>query len=56
MKVVAGDPNLLEVVLAAHPVGCLPYFLDSGKQQADQHADDGDHDQQLDQREAGADS
>src|SRR5205823_6186666 len=40
------------VVLALGPVGGLADLLDGRQQQADQHADDGDDDQQLDQREA----
>src|SRR5262249_41343155 len=48
---VYGQADLPQVRLALGPVGRLSDFLDSGQQQADQHADDGDDDQQLDQRE-----
>ena len=50
--VVDGQADLLEVVRALHPVGGLADLLDRGQQQADQDGDDGDHHQQLDQREA----
>jgi hypothetical protein len=43
--------NLLEVVDALHPSGCLARRLDGGQEQGDQNADDGDDDQQLDERE-----
>ena len=50
--VVAGEAKLLEVVAALHPRGGLADLLDRGQQQADEDGDDGDHHQQLDQREA----
>jgi len=37
--------ELLEVVLALGAVGGLAHLLHGGQQQADQHRDDGDHDQ-----------
>src|SRR5262249_41460617 len=40
------------IVLTAEPGGRLSYFLDRGEQEADQDGDDGDHHQQLDQRES----
>jgi hypothetical protein len=45
------EAQLPEVVLAFHAVGGLAYFLHGGDQQADEDGDDGDHHQQLDQRE-----
>ena len=50
----AGEPDLLEVVLALRPGGRLADLLDGGQQQADQDGDDRDHHQQLDQREGAA--
>jgi hypothetical protein len=44
--------DLSEVVLALGACGGLADFLHGGQQQADQDGDDGDHHQQLDQREA----
>src|SRR5205807_4940018 len=49
--VVEGQPDLLKVVLATHAGGRLADLLHGGQQQADQNGDDGDHHQQLDQRE-----
>ena len=43
--------NLPQVVLALGPVGRLADFLYGRKQHADQDADDGDDDEQLNQRE-----
>jgi len=51
VEIVGGQADLVEVVLAAHAVGGLADLLDGGQQQADQDGDDGDHHQQLDQRE-----
>src|SRR5262249_53109810 len=51
--VLGGEAELLEVVLAAHAVGGLADLLHRGQKQADQDRDDGNHHQQLDQREAG---
>jgi hypothetical protein len=45
--------ELLEVVAALTAAGGLAGRLDRRQQQGDQHPDDGDHHQQLDQREAG---
>jgi hypothetical protein len=50
--VVTGQGELLEVVLGLRPQGRLAHFLHGGQEQADEHGDDGDHHQQLDQREA----
>src|SRR5262249_40818562 len=44
--------DLLEVVAAHGAVGRFPYLLDGRQQQAEEQGDDGDHHQQLDQREA----
>jgi len=48
---VTGQAELLEVVGALHACGGLSDLLDGGQQQADEDGDDGDHHQQLDQRE-----
>src|SRR5205823_7399357 len=49
--VVQGKTNLLEVVRALGPVRRLADFLHRRQEQADEDGDDGDHHQQLDQRE-----
>jgi hypothetical protein len=49
---VQGQAELLEVVLALGAGGGLAHLLHGGQEQADQHREDGDHHQQLDQREA----
>ena len=46
------QPQLLQVVDALRASGGLARRLDGGQEQRDQDGDDGDHDQQLDQREA----
>src|SRR5262249_17407591 len=52
MVAVHGQPELLQVVGALN-AGCRrAHLLDGGYEQADEHGDDGDHHQQLDQREA----
>ena len=51
VEVVMGQADLLQVVGAADAGGGLADLLDGRQQQADQHRDDGDHHQQLDQRE-----
>jgi len=43
-----------EVVGACVSPSCLAGALDGGQQQAHQRADDGDHDEQFDKREAAA--
>src|SRR5262249_10205602 len=52
--VVQRQGELLEVVGALHPRRRLADLLEGGEQQADEDSDDGDHYQQLDQREGGA--
>jgi hypothetical protein len=47
-----GDSDLLEVVLAAHPVGGFPNFLDCGEEKTNKDRNDGDDDQKLNQGEA----
>jgi hypothetical protein len=42
--------DLVQIVLATCPVRRLPRLLYGGNEQGDQHADNGDHDQQLNQR------
>src|SRR5262249_18861967 len=54
MEVVDGQSELLEVVGAFEPVGGLAHLLDGGQEQANQHGNDGNHHQQLDEREAAA--
>src|SRR5262245_2865128 len=49
---VEGQGNLLQVVRGLHPGGGQTDLLDGGEEQADQHRDDRDDYQQLDQREA----
>jgi hypothetical protein len=44
--------DLPEVVAALRAAGRLAGALDGRQQQADQRGDDGDHDEQLDEREA----
>src|SRR5262249_31109681 len=51
---VDGQADLLEVVLALGAAGGLADLLDGGEQEADEDGDDGDHHQQLDQRERAA--
>src|SRR5581483_9177486 len=50
VKIVRGDAELLEIVLALRPRGRLAHFLHGGNQQGDQYGDDGDHDKQFNQR------
>ena len=52
VEAVQGQADLLEVALAAGAVGRLAHLLHRGQEQSDQHGDDGNHHQQLDQREA----
>src|SRR5262249_55960704 len=50
--VMEGQTNLLQVVLATEAVGRFAYFLDSRQKQSDENADNGDHHQKFDKREA----
>jgi len=50
--IVERQAQLLHVVGALGTSGGFSRRLDSRQQQGDQNRDDGDHDQQLDQREA----
>src|SRR5262249_34416472 len=52
VEVVQGQAQLLEVVGTLHTAGRLAHLLDGGEQEADEDGDDGDHHQQLDQRES----
>src|SRR5579875_3537027 len=54
VAIVTGDGHLMKVVLALGTVGGLAHFLHRRQQQTDQNGDDGDHYQQLDQRETAA--
>src|SRR5262249_49584898 len=49
--VVGGQADLLEVVLALHPRRRVADLLDRGQEQADEEGNDGNHHQQLDQRD-----
>jgi hypothetical protein len=51
MVLMKRQSQLLEVVDALHPPGCLARGLDGGQEQGDQHGDDGDDHEQLDERE-----
>ena len=46
------DAHLMEVVRTGCPAGRLASAFHRGQQQGDEHADDGDDDQQFDQRKA----
>src|SRR5207253_7295852 len=52
--VVEGEADLLEVVRTLGACGGLTDLLDGRDEQADENGDDGDHHQQLDQRERAA--
>src|SRR5262249_47180137 len=47
-----GQTDLLQVVDTTRSIRCLADFLHCGEEQPDEHPDDGDHDEQLDQRES----
>src|SRR5262249_26116535 len=51
--VMDGQDDLVEVVFALRDGGGLADLLHGRQQHADEDGDDGDHHQQLDQREAG---
>ena len=51
MVVVHCQAKLLEIVAATHSAGRFTCGLDGGQQQPDEHANDGDHNEQLDERE-----
>ena len=53
LGVVKCDADLMQVVLAGGHPGSLSHSLYGRQQQGHQHDDDGDHDQQLDEREGG---
>jgi hypothetical protein len=54
VAVVGAEADLLEVVLTLGPGGGFADLLHGGEEQSDQDGDDGDHDQQLNQREPAA--
>jgi hypothetical protein len=54
VRVLGGHPDLPELVGALEPSRGLADLLYGGGEQADQRGDDGDHNQQFDQGEAGA--
>jgi hypothetical protein len=56
VAVVDRQALLLEIVLTLCPRGHRTDLLHSRQQQADEHGDDGDHHQQLNQRECGSES
>ena len=49
------EGNLLEVVSARRPPSGFSSALHGRQEQANEHADDGDHNQQFDERKAGLD-
>ena len=51
VKIVDGKTDLLQVVTTLHPPCGFACRLYGGKQQCDEHADDGDDDEQFDERE-----
>src|SRR5262249_48628644 len=51
--VVDGEADLLDVVGALHASRRLADFLNGGGQEAEENGNDGNHDQQFDEREAG---
>src|SRR5207244_3539484 len=51
---VQGEADLVEVVAARRLLGRFADFLNGRHQQPDQHGDNGDHHQQLDERETAA--
>ncbi len=53
-KVVQGQADVLQIAAALNAVGGLAYLLHRRQQDADEHSDDGEHHQQLDQREGAA--
>ena len=52
--VVQGEPELLQVVDALGTSRCLAGRLHGGEKERDENGDDGNHDQQLNQRECAA--
>ena len=50
--IVQCQPDLLQVVLALDPPGCLTGLLHRGKQESDQDGNDRDHDQEFNQRKS----
>jgi hypothetical protein len=46
------EAHLFEVVRAIRPTGCFAGCLHGRQQEADEHADDGDHHQEFDERKA----
>jgi hypothetical protein len=54
VMMVGGQAELLYVVFALRNAGRLAGRLHRRQEQSDQDADDGDHDEQLDKREAAA--
>src|SRR5262249_26176611 len=49
MVILQSQADLLEMVAALHAAGCFAGSLHCRQQQGDEHADDGDHHQQLHQ-------
>ena len=52
--IVQCQPLLMQIVLTGHPPGRFAGHLHGRQQQRNEHADNRDHDEQLDQREAAA--
>src|SRR5262249_54588833 len=53
VQVVGGQAELLQIVRTLGAVGGLADLLHGGQEQRDEDADNGDHHQQLDEREGG---
>src|SRR5205823_6630033 len=51
-RVNRGQAKLMQIVLALEAVRGFAHFLHGRQQQAEKNANNGDHDQQLDQRES----
>ena len=52
VKVVNGQPDLFEMVLALHPAGRLSSGLHRWQKQGDEHADNGNDDEEFDERKS----
>jgi hypothetical protein len=52
VKILASDSDLPQVIQALSPSRCGSNGLNRGKQHPDEEANDGNHHQQLDQRES----
>src|SRR5262245_51422790 len=48
--ILGGQGELLEVVRATHPVGCLTDLLNRGQKEPDQNCNDGNDNEELNER------